>query len=151
MLSAMNLRTVLSSLLTLALLTSCGGDPAAAVAGVYTLDKDALKAAMAAQQKQAPEGEANPMAGMMEKMIESMEISMDLKADGTVSMKSSMTMMGETKNDESEGSWKLEGDKVVITPPDGESKAFTLKDGRLSATENGMFGEQEMVFVRKNG
>ncbi len=144
---------MLSSLLALALLTSCGGDPAAAVAGVYTLDKDALKAAMAAQQKQAPEGEANPMAGMMEKMIESMDISMDLKSDGTVSMKTSMTMMGETKNDESEGTWKLEGDKVVITPPDGEgeSKAFTLKDGRLSATENGMFGEQEMVFVRKNG
>lgn len=70
-------------------------------------------------------------------------ITMEIKADGTVTMKNAMELESEEDATMS-GTWKQEGDKVSITI-DGETQEFTLNGSELSGGE----GEETMVFVKK--
>ncbi len=56
-----------------------------------------------------------------------------LKSDGTFSMNSKM----DTEEKSYDGTWKQEGDKLTLTI-DNEPQEFTLKDGELSFTTDGM-------------
>ena len=99
-------------LLSSTLMTACGGAEAAAAvsaAGKYKLD---VKAAVEALKKDAG---SDPMAGMAIKMMESMDLAMELKPDNTATMDATVEMMGKKQVDHSEGSWKLEGDQIFLS------------------------------------
>ena len=70
-------------------------------------------------------------------------ITMEIKADGTVTMKNAMELESEEDATMS-GTWKQEGDKVSITI-DGDTQEFTLNGSELSGGE----GDEAMVFVKK--
>ncbi len=71
-------------------------------------------------------------------------ITMELKADGTVTMKNAMDAMDSDEDSTMSGTWKQEGDKVSITI-DGDTQEFTLNGSELSGGE----GDEAMVFVKK--
>lgn len=71
-------------------------------------------------------------------------ITMELKADGTVTMKNVMDAMDSDEDSTMSGTWKQEGDKVSITI-DGDTQEFTLNGSELSGGE----GDEAMVFVKK--
>ncbi|MBO4418216.1 MAG: hypothetical protein J5789_00080, partial [Oscillospiraceae bacterium] len=61
------------------------------------------------------------------------EISMTLKSDGSVVAKGDLVDMSD---EESTGTWKQEGDKIVITI-NGEAQEFDYKDGTLTMSASG--------------
>lgn len=71
-------------------------------------------------------------------------ITMEFKADGTVTMKNVMDALGSDEDATMSGTWKQEGDKVSITI-DNDTQEFTLNGSELSGGE----GEESMVFVKK--
>ncbi len=108
------------------LLTACGGGGGGgggaatetSVAGVYELDKAAIrKAAEEELKKQQAEagGEENPLGdrgvSMMMGMIDEMNMTLTLNADKTAKM--DMSMMGDTTV--ATGTWSLSGSTITIT------------------------------------
>ena len=71
-------------------------------------------------------------------------ITMELKADGTVTVKDAMDALDSDEDSTVSGTWKQEGDKVSITI-DGDTQEFTLNGSELSGGE----GDEAMVFVKK--
>ncbi len=67
-----------------------------------------------------------------------MSMTLELKADGTVTATTSMD------DEVGEGTWEANGDKVTITIND-DPQEFTLADGKLTADEDGMI----MVFSQE--
>jgi hypothetical protein len=89
------------------LLAACGGPE-----GTYKLDKEAIKKAMEAEAKSDDEKKALEFAS---KMIEAMDVTLELKSDGTADMKTSMKL-GEKAEEKSEpGKWTKDGDTITIT------------------------------------
>lgn len=89
------------------LLAACGGPE-----GTYKLDKDAIKKAMEAEAKSEDE---KKMLGFATAMIEAMDVTLELKSDGTADMKTSMKM-GEKAEETSEaGKWTKDGDTITIS------------------------------------
>ncbi|MCK5943319.1 MAG: hypothetical protein KAI24_15165 [Planctomycetes bacterium] len=126
----------LVSVLALTLLAGCGGDAAASAAGTYQIDKAAFEASMKAEMKDQPtEGPAADMAKQaMEQMMASLSGSIELKQDGTCTMKMSM---GGPETVET-GTWKLDGDKLsVTTTKDGKEETNVAKfaDGVITIEE----------------
>lgn len=125
----------------LSILPACGG--AASAAGVYELDKDALQKAMAADMP------AGTPAEMVKGMLDSMKMSIELKADGTAV--ATVNMMG--KDDGGTGTWKLTGDTISMTMKGKDGKEDT-KDGKYSngvitITEEKAGKKMEMILRRK--
>ncbi|MFT4514057.1 MAG: hypothetical protein ACI89X_000855 [Planctomycetota bacterium] len=136
--------SVVLSILALTLLASCGGDVVASAAGKYTLDTEAaVAAAKAAIPSDAPtEGPAAEMAKMGITFLESMKGSLELKADNTVLLSMTMSMMGKEQTQATNGTWKLEGDKLTLTTKeegkDDVVKVATFVDGVITVEdENG--------------
>ena len=71
-------------------------------------------------------------------------ITMELKADGTVTVKDAMDALDSDEDSTVSGTWKQEGDKVSITI-DGDTQELTLNGSELSGGE----GDEAMVFVKK--
>jgi len=146
----------LFSALALSTLVACGGaeaDAAASAAGTYKLDTAAFEAAMLAAMPEDQKKDPNA-AKMAKAMAEGMDISIELKEDGTAALNSKITMMGQTKETSATGTWKLDGDQLTMTTKDKESdkeetKTATLKDGAFSVTEeeNGM--KMTMTFKKQ--
>ena len=61
------------------------------------------------------------------------EISMTLKSDGSVVAKGDLD---DLSDEESTGTWKQEGDKIIITL-DGKAQEFDYKDGTLTMSASG--------------
>jgi len=61
------------------------------------------------------------------------EISMTLKSDGSVVAKGDLD---DLSDEESTGTWKQEGDKIIITL-NGEAQEFDYKDGTLTMSASG--------------
>jgi hypothetical protein len=132
--------------LALSLLTACGGASAAGAAGTYQLDKAALKQAALAEVPAAEKD--SPAAKMMGEMFDKMDITLDLKADGSATM----TSKGMGADSTETGTWKLEGDKLTMTKKEGgkeESQTGTYANGTLTMemAEDGQ--KMKMVFKRK--
>ena len=90
-------------------LASCGASLEKAVVGKYHLDLNTDK--MQAKEKAA----ADMMKGMLT------GVSMDIKADHTINM----SAMGKDET----GTWKIDGDKLKITPKGQKEGTFEVKDG----------------------
>lgn len=138
---------LLLAMLCLAALSGCG-QTMADVAGVYELDKEAIKAAAKAEmdkQSGDEQGMAALGSAMVLGMIEQMTMTLTLNADGTASM----LMRGMGDEDTSTGTWSLEGttisismdargggpddasgtvdgDTITFIPPDDEDMPFNL-------------------------
>lgn len=134
------------SALTLPFLSGCG-EAKASVAGKYQIDKQEMEktmlAEMPAEAKESPEAKA-----ALKPMIDGMVGTIELKADNTAMMTLKippMLDMSET------GTWKLEGDKLTITGKDKDgkeqAKAATLKDGKITLSEDQGGKQIQMVFV----
>lgn len=108
------------SLLSLSFLAACGGAAAASAAGVYEVDKVALKATILAGMTDA---QKVPQAlEAIDAMVKDMVMTFDLKADGTAAMNMEMSMMGQKMKDSTTGTWKLEGTKLTMTAKNKEGK-----------------------------
>lgn len=130
-------------------LVSCGGGDSAYV-GKWELDKEAFKKAVEAEMKKEENSEDGMdafAAGMMAGMIESMQMEVDIKSDHTFTAKMSMAMMGE---DTTTGTWKREGDGIIMTSSDGESPGkLVLKGGKLHAQSEDNSEEPPIVLKKK--
>ena len=110
-------KTLAASLFALSLFAACSGNAASNVPGTYELDKAKFKemvmAELPADQKN------NPMATqMMEGMVNAMNISIELKADGTA--------VSNSPNGTEQGTWKLDGSKITLTTKkDGKDESVT--------------------------
>ncbi len=125
-------------------LVGCGG-----VEGTYKLDKDETKKAAEAEIAKLP-ADQQAMAKMMlggDKM-DKMDMTLELKKDNTISMK--MTMEGKSDAKEETGTWKKEGDDVVLSSPEKKDKDMHCKkDGKkLTCTEKHNSGDTTIVFTK---
>jgi len=123
-------------------LVGCGG-----VEGTYKLDKDETKKAAEAEIAKMP-ADQQAMAKMMlsSDKMDKMDITLELKKDNTAAMK--MTMEGKTDAKEKAGTWKKEGDDVVLSNGDGKDM-HCKKDGKkLTCTEKHTSGDETMVFTK---
>ena len=132
-----------SKLLVVALavigLAGCGG-----VEGTYKLDKEETKKSMEAEIAKMPAADQQ-FAKLGMAMADKMDATLELKKDNTVSMK--MTMEGKSDAKEKTGTWKKEGDDVVLTS-DGKDM-HCKKDGKkLSCVEKHQSGDSTMVFTK---
>ena len=132
-----------SKLLVLALsaigLVACGG-----VEGTYKLDKEETKKSMEAEIAKMPaDQQAFAKLGMA--MADKMDATLELKKDNTVSM--TMTMDGKPEGKEKSGTWKKEGDDVVLTS-DGKDMKCAKSGKKLTCTDHHASGDTTMVFTK---
>ena len=121
-------------------LVGCGG-----VEGTYKLDKDETKKAMEADIAKMP-ADQQGLAKLGMSFADKMDATLELKKDNTVSMK--VTMDGKPEGKEQNGTWKKEGDDVVLSNGDGKDM-HCKKDGKkLTCTEKHNSGDTTMVFTK---
>jgi hypothetical protein len=140
-------RTLATIVLLLLALSACGGGNSHAV-GVYRLDGAAFADAM-----MGGAGANQPeMKAIRDTMVKGIEGSIELKADGTATMRMKMSMMGADRSDDSTGTWKLNGNAVSITAKekDGkeETRTATLADGALTFEEERDGKKVKMIWRR---
>lgn len=123
-------------------LVGCGG-----VEGTYKLDKDETKKAAEADIAKLPADQqemAKKFAAMGSDKADKMDATLELKKDNTLSMK--MSMDGKDSKEET-GTWKKEGDDVVLTS-DGKD-IHCKKDGKkLSCVRKHASGDSTTVFTK---
>lgn len=140
------------SLLALSFLAACGGAAAASAAGVYEVDKVALKAtmlaSMSAEQQKDPKSQE-----MIDGILKDMVMTIDLKADGTAAMTMKMTMMGQTMENPASGTWKLEGGKLTMNTKDKdgkeETKTVDYANGSFMVEQEAGGQKAKVTFKRK--
>jgi hypothetical protein len=130
-------------LVGLLLVVGCGG-----VEGTYALDKaDTKKANEAAVAKlPADQQEAQKtQATMLDTVMASATI--ELKAGGVASMKTTMSMQGKESVKEDSGTWKKDGDAVLVTSGGKDTKCE--KSGKkLTCSDAKGPGTLSLVFVK---
>ncbi len=120
-------------------LVGCGGPE-----GTYTLDKAETKKAMEADIAKMP-ADKQQFAKLGMAMMDSMDATLELKKDGTTSMK--MTM-GTEKSNEEAGTWKKDGDKVVLSNK-GKDISCDKSGKKLTCVESHKSGDSTtMVFTK---
>jgi len=119
-------------------LVGCGG-----VEGTYKLDKDETKKAMEADIFMLA---VLSFAKLGMAMADKMDMTLELKKDNTASMK--MSMDGKDSKEET-GTWKKEGDDVVLTNGNDKKDMHCKKDGKkLTCTEKHNSGDSTVVFTK---
>ncbi len=129
--------------LAVAGLTGCGG-----VEGTYKLDKTEMKKSMEAEIAKLPE-EQQGFAKLGVALMDAMEMSVELESGGKLKMKSSMPSLKEgeeKKSEEKEGTWKQEGDSVILVT-DGKELKCKNAGGKLTC-EADKKGEAGLVLVK---
>ena len=120
-------------------LVGCGG-----VEGTYKLDKDETKKAAEADIAKLPADQQEMAKKFGMAMADKMDATLELKKDNTLSMK--MSMDGKDSKEES-GTWKKEGDDIVLTS-DGKD-IHCKKDGKkLSCVRKHASGDSTTVFTK---
>jgi len=120
-------------------LVGCGG-----VEGTYKLDKEETKKSMEAEIAKMPaDQQAFARLGMA--MADKMDATLELKKDNSMSM--SMTMEGKTEGKEKTGTWKKDGDDVVLTA-DGKDLKCSKSGKKLTCVDHKASGDSTMVFTK---
>lgn len=143
------------SAVALSTLVACGSseaDAATTAVGVYELDKAAFAESILAGM--SAEDKADPKATeMVKSMADGMNISFELKEDGSSHLSSKITMMGQTQESSATGTWKLDGDKLTMNIKDKagkeETKTVVLKDGVFSVEVEINGQKRKMTFRLK--
>lgn len=131
---------------TLSLVSACGGSASASAAGTYQLDKDALIASMMADMPAEAKKDEKAAKEMMSNLMPT--ISMELKADGTTAVTTSMGGKSETEA----GSWKLEGTKLSMTSKENGkdvTKTADYANGSFSMEHEEGGKKVKMTFKKK--
>ncbi len=135
----MKLRTVFAAgALVLGSLSLAG---CSKVEGTYKIDKAEMKKAFEAEIAKMP-ADQQGFAKLALGMIDSMEMSIELKSGGKAEMKVSMMGKEETKT----GDWKADGKKVTITG-DGKSINCDAEGGKLTC-EGDKPGQPKIVLTK---
>ena len=122
---------------------------AGGVEGTYKRDKTAVKKAL-----QAELAKSNPplppgLINMATSMIDSMEMTLELQAGGTLNVKSTAPINASGrlgKTEEKEGTWALDGDSVVLTV---ERKPLRcVRSGATLSCEAERKGTPTLIFVK---
>lgn len=139
------------SLLSLSFVAACGGASSKA-SGVYELDKAAFRSAVMANQPADAPKDAKGLE-MLDAMIKDMQVTFDLKADGTAAMNAKTTMFGKTQEESTAGTWKLDGNKLTIQTKDKagkeESKTVDYVEGSFTVEEEQGGQKVKMTFKKK--
>jgi hypothetical protein len=140
-------KIVTTATLTLAtsFLLACGGG----VEGTYKLDKSEMKKSMEAEIAKMP-ADQQGFGKLGLALIDTMEMSVELQSGGKMKMKSSMPNIMDkdkaAKTDEKDGTWKMDGEAVVLET-DGKPVKCAKDGGKLTCT-GGKAGEPTLVFVK---
>lgn len=125
-------------------LAGCGGG---GVEGTYKLDKTEMKKSMEAEIAKMP-ADQQGFAKLGMALVDAMDMSMELQAGGKMKMKSSMPNIMEkdkpAKTEEKDGTWKVEGETVIIET-DGKPVKCAKSGGKLTC-EGQKQGEPSLVF-----
>ncbi|HEX6813487.1 MAG TPA: hypothetical protein VF384_17845 [Planctomycetota bacterium] len=136
------------SVLALSLLASCG----AGAAGTYAVDEAELRKAMMTgltdEERSKPE-----TAKLMDEMLNGMDITFDLQADGTATLRVKMVVAGQRSDDSKQRTWKLDGERLTITRKldktlKEEGRTVDYKDGSFTMEEE-VRGRQVMLTFKK--
>jgi len=126
-------------------LTACGGG----VEGTYKIDKPEMKKAMEAEVAKLP-ADQQGFAKLAVALIDAMDITVELQSGGKLSMKTSMPSLEKDKpaqTKEQNGTWKKEGDSIILDSGDGKPAKCKQSAGKLTC-EAGKPGEPPMVLVK---
>ncbi len=128
----------LLALLAALLLPACGGSPA----GTYELDKEGMRAEVEAEVAANPDDAAAAMAAsMIGPMLDSLEVTLTLEADGRANIQ--MGMMGQSES--KSGTWTGGGDQLTLSF-NGDAKTAMWDGDRITLPgPNG----RELTLVRK--
>ena len=141
----MSIARTLGALALVALgLTGCGGPE-----GTYKLDKAEVKKAMEADIAKMPEKEQG-MAKLGLAMIDAIDMSIDILPGGKLKAKSSMPSFDKAKppkTEEKDGTWKKEGDSLVLDNGDGKPMTCAKAGNKLTCAGSKK-GEPALVFVK---
>lgn len=133
--------TLAASLLT----AGCGGG----VEGTYKLDKGEMKKSAEAEIAKMP-ADQQGFAKLGLALIDAMDMTLELQSGGKVKMKSTMPNLMDkdkpAKTDEKEGTWKAEGDSIILEA-DGKPLKCAKGAGKLSC-EGGEKGGTSLVFIK---
>jgi hypothetical protein len=134
----------ISKLLVVALsvvgLAGCGG-----VEGTYKLDKDETKKQMEADIAKMPANEQQ-FAKLALAMADKMDATLELKKDNTAAF--TVTMDGKADGKQKTGTWKKEGDEVILSNGDGKDMHCKKAGKKLTCTEKRASGDETMVFTK---
>lgn len=137
--------TAALALATSFLIAGCGGG----VEGTYKLDKSEMKKSMEAEIAKMP-ADQQGFAKLGMALVDTMEMSMDLQSGGKMKMKSSMPNIMDkdkpAKTDEKDGTWKMDGDSVVLEM-DGKPTKCAKSGGKLTCAGQ-REGDPALVFVK---
>ena len=126
-------------------LTGCGGG----VEGTYKIDKPEMKKAMEAEVAKLP-ADQQGFAKLAVALIDAMDITVELQAGGKLTMKSTMPSLEKDKpaqTKEEKGTWKQEGDSIILDNGDGKPAKCKQSPGKLTC-EASKPGEPPMVLVK---
>jgi hypothetical protein len=99
-----------------------------------------------AAEMQKGKADAAVDAEAQKKMAEMFQATLEISADGTAEMKANMF----GKQDDKKGTWKLDGDKITITPKDsGKDQPLTGKVENGTITLSAPGGQGSMIFRKK--
>ena len=143
----MNIAKTVAATIALATfgLAGCGGS----VEGTYKLDKTEMKTAMEAEVAKLP-ADQQGMAKLGAAMLDAMDMTLELQAGGKAKLKTTMPSFEKdqpAKTKDQDGSWKMDGEAIVIDNGDGKPVKCTKNAAKLSC-ESQKKGEPSLVFVK---
>jgi hypothetical protein len=119
------------------------------VEGTYKLDKAEMKKSMEAEVAKMP-ADQQGMAKLGMAMLDAMDMTLELQAGGKLKAKSTMPSFEKdqpAKTKEQDGTWKMDGDSVVIDNGDGKPIKCAKGTGKLLC-DPGKKGEPGFVFIK---
>lgn len=138
--------TAALALATSFLIAGCGGG---GVEGTYKLDKTEMKKSMEAEIAKMP-ADQQGFAKLGMALIDAMDMSVELQSGGKMKMKSTMPNLMDkdkpAKTDEKDGTWKMDGEAVVLDV-DGKPTKCAKSGGKLTCSGQ-KEGEPTLVFVK---
>jgi hypothetical protein len=130
-------------------LAACGGG--GGPEGAYKLDKAEMKKAMEADMAKLPESEkVSAKFGL--KLLDAMDISITLEPGGKLKSKEtklSLDASKPAKPEEKEGTWKQEGDSLVLDTGDGKPLKCAKAPNKLTCKDAAAKpGDMSLIFVK---
>ena len=126
--------------------SGCGG-----VEGTYKLDKAETKKSMEAEIAKMP-ADKQEMAKLGTAMLDAMDMTVELKSGGAVSMKTTMPNIMDSKapakTEEETGTWKKDGDTITLTSAKGKDMKCTKSGSKLSCNEADAKDKMELIFSK---
>lgn len=114
--------------------------------GTYTLDKVEMKKAVEGETADVPQGQQEFVRELLLKMVDAMNVSLELKSGGKMAMTASL---GDEEKKTVEGTWKSEGSGLTFELEGEVTKCVKNDSKKLTcAKDKSEKGGPPMVFVK---